>query len=409
MKNECNEVVMVSACRTAIGKFGGTLKGMKAVELAKITASEAIRRAGIEPKQVDELVMGMTMGHGNGSLPPRIVAMQIGMDPRSGASMVSQNCAASMRALDIAIMKLAMGQTQIAVVSGTETQSNVPYILPHMRWGGRLNDTTCIDPLQHDGMVCSLAGMHMGGTAEVVAERYGITREECDELAFISHRRAVRAIDEGRFKREIVPVEIKSRKGSVMYETDEHPLRDTNLEKMAKLPPVFKKGGIVTAANSSGLNDASAAAVLMTRKKAEELGIKPLMKCLSIVTEGVEPEVMGLGPAVAMPKALAEAGVSYGDIDYWEINEAFASQVIGVMRMMKETQGIDMDFGTFEKNGNINNNGSGIGLGHPVGQTGLRLVVSLYYELERLGKTTGGASLCAGGGAGMASIWTRDV
>jgi acetyl-CoA C-acetyltransferase len=409
MKNECNEVVMVSGCRTAIGKFGGAMKGIKAVKLAKLTATEALRRAEVDPQQVGELVMGMTMGHGNGSLPPRIVAMQIGMHPRSGATMVSQNCAASMRALDIAIMKLAMGQTQIALVSGTETQSNVPYILPNMRWGGRLNDTTCIDPLQHDGMVCTLASMHMGGTAEVVAERYGITREECDELALTSHRRAVRAIDEGRFKREIVPVEIKTRKGSAFYETDEHPLRDTNLELMAKLPPVFKKGGIVTAANSSGLNDGSAAAVLMTGKKAAELGLKPLMKCLSIVTEGVEPEVMGVGPALAIPKALNEAGLSYGDIDYWEINEAFASQVIGVMRMMKETQGIEMNFGTFEQDGNINNNGSGIGLGHPVGQTGLRLVVSLYYELERLGKTTGGASLCAGGGAGMASIWTRDV
>jgi acetyl-CoA C-acetyltransferase len=409
MKNECNEVVLVSACRTAIAKFGGAMKGIKAVDLAKLTATEAIKRAGIEPGQVDEFVLGMTMGHGNGSLPPRIVAMQIGMHPRSGATMVNQNCASSMRALDIAVMKLAMGQTQIALVSGTETQSNVPYILPNMRWGGRLNDTPCIDPLQLDGMMCTVAGMHMGGTAEVVAERYGITREECDRLALMSHRRAVRAIEEGRFKREIVPVEIKTKKGFQLYETDEHPLRDTTLELMARLPPVFKKDGIVTAANASGLNDGSSAAVLMTQKKAKELGIKPLMRCLSIVTEGVEPEVMGLGPALAIPKALDEAGLSYEDIDYWEINEAFASQIIGVMRMMEESEGIDMNYGTFEQDGNINNNGSGIGLGHPVGQTGLRLVVSLYYELERLGKITGGASLCAGGGPGMASIWTRDI
>jgi acetyl-CoA C-acetyltransferase len=409
MKNEGNEVVLVSACRTAIGKYGGVFKDITPNELSKITAAEAINRAGIEPRQVDEIVMGMTMGAGNGSLPPRIIAMQIGMDPRSGATMVNQNCGSSMRAIDIAAMKLALGQTQIALVVGTECQSSVPYILPNMRWGARLNHTKCLDPLQNDGMVCSLAGMHMGGTAEVIAERYGITREECDEIALISHRRAVRAIDEGRFAREIVPVEIKTKKGVVLYTADEHPLRDTSLEKMAKLPPVFKKGGVVTAANSSGLNDASAAVVLMTKKKADELGIKPLMKLLSIVTEGIEPVLMGLGPALAIPKALNEAGLSYQDIDYWEINEAFAAQIIGVMRMMKEKNHIDMDFGTFEKDGNINNNGSGIGLGHPVGQTGVRLVVALYHELERLGKTTGGASLCVGGGPALASIWTRDV
>lgn len=409
MRNEGNEVVLVSACRTGIGKYGGTLKDVKPLELMKLTATEAINRAGIEPKMVDELVLGMAMTAGQGSSPPRICALEIGMDPRSSASTVNQNCASSMRALDIAVMKLAMGQTQIAVVSGTECQSSVPYLLPNMRWGARLNDTKCLDPLQIDGMFDSIVQAPMGFTAETVAEMYGITRQECDELALISHSRVARATDEGRFKSQIVPVEIKTRKGTQIFDTDENFLRDTNLEKLAKLPSIFKKGGVVTAGNASSLNDASSAVVLMTKKKADELGLKPLMKCINVVTEGVRPEVMGLGPAVAIPKALKEAGMKYSEVDYWEINEAFASQIIGCFRKMKEDHGIDMDFGTLERDGNINNNGSGIGLGHPVGQTGLRLVISLYYELERLGKTTGGASLCVGGGASMATLWTRDI
>ncbi len=409
MLNQNNEVVMVSACRTAIGKFGGTIKDVRANDLSMVSAGEAIKRAGIDPQVIDEVVMGMTMGHGNGSLPPRIVGMKLGLDPRSGATMVNQNCAASMRAVDIAAMKLAMGQTQVALVIGTESQSTIPYILPNMRWGARMSDTKCIDPAFMDGMMDSLVGLHMGGTAENIAERYGITREECDYLALISHTRAVRAVDGGRFKREIVPLEYKTRKGMAVFDTDEHPIRNTNMEIMAKLPSAFKKGGVVTAANASGMNDCSASVILMTRKKADELGVKPLMKLLSICTEGVEPAVMGLGPAVAMPKALKEAGLNYNDIEYWEINEAFASQMIGCFRLFKENTGIDMNFGTIEEDGNINNNGSGIGLGHPVGATGVRLIVSLYHELERLGATVGGASMCVGGGPGMACIWTRDV
>jgi acetyl-CoA C-acetyltransferase len=331
------------------------------------------------------------------------------MNPRSGATMVNQNCASSMRAIDVAAMKLAMGQTQIALVIGTESQSTAPFILPSMRWGARMQDTKCIDPLFHDGMVDTIEKIHMGETAENVAEACGVTREECDMMGVTSHQRAIRAIDEGRFDAQIVTINHETRKGIKSYRTDEHPMRDASLEKTTKLPAAFRKGGIVTAGNSAGMNDGAAAIVLMTRKKADELGIKPLMKLLSIVTEGVEAKVMGLGPAVAIPKALSEAGLSYDEIDYWELNEAFAAQVIGVAKILKENNDIELDFGTFEQDGNINNNGSGIGLGHPVGATGVRLVVSLYYELERLGKTTGGASLCVGGGPGMASIWTRTI
>ena len=409
MAKELNEVVVVSACRTPIGAYNGSLAGMRANELSKITATEAVNRAGIDMKQIDELVLGMCLHHGNGSLPARIISQQIGMSVESSASMVNQNCASGMRAMEIAAMKLMLGKNDIALVVGTESMSNIPYILQNMRWGARMGDSKAQDAMLADGLVCTLAGGHMGVTAENIAEQYGITREQCDELALLSHKRAVRAVDEGRFIREIVPVLVKKGKKEFLFENDEHPIRGASLESMAKLGPAFKKGGVVTAANASGINDASAAVVMMTKKKAEELGIKPLMKLINVCAEGVDARVMGLGPAVAIPKCLKEAGMKYEDVDYWEINEAFAAQVLGVGRMIKETAGIDLNIGTLEQDGNINDNGSGIGLGHPVGATALRIIVSMYYELERLGKTVGGASLCVGGGPAMASLWTRDI
>ncbi|MDP4159771.1 MAG: thiolase family protein [Bacillota bacterium] len=409
MAIELNEVVMVSACRTPIGDYGGSLQPVPANELTKIVATEAIKRAGIDPKQVDEIVAGMCLGHGNGSCPPRIVAMEIDMEPKSSACMVNQNCASAMRAVEIAAMKLQLGKYDIALVTGTESMSNIPYISTTSRWGARMGDVKLQDAMLADGLVCQLAGSHMGGTAENIAELYGITREECDALALLSHQRAVRSSDEGRFEREIVPVTVKKGRKEYVFTHDEHPIRGASLESMAKLKPAFKKDGVVTAGNASGLNDAAAAVILMTKKKAEELGIKPLMKLINVCDEGVEARVMGLGPAVAIPRCLKEAGMKYEDVDYWEINEAFAAQVLGVGKKLKEEAGININIGTFEQDGNVNTNGSGIGLGHPVGATGLRIIVSLYYELERLGKNVGGASLCVGGGAAMASLWTREI
>lgn len=403
MSREINDVVMVSACRTAIGDYLGSLKGVRANELSAITGKEAIKRAGIDPKMVDELVLGMCLHHGNGSLPPRQVAMAIGMDIKSGASEVSQNCASGMRATEIAAMSLMLGKTDIALVIGTESMSNIPYLLQNARTGYRMGPGKLEDAMLSDGLVCALAQGHMGTTADRVAEIYGITRQECDELALMSHMRANAAVSAGVFRREIVPVEMKSKKGVTVFDTDEHPIKDVSPEKMAKLSPAFSKTGVTTAANASGLNDASAAAVFMTKKKADELGIKPLMKLINVCTEGVDAKVMGLGPAVAIPKCLKQAGMKYEDVDYWEVNEAFSAQVLGVKKMLKEESGIDMSFD------NVNLNGSGIALGHPVGCTALRIIVSLYYELERQGKTIGGASLCVGGGPGMASLWTRDI
>ncbi|MBE9572676.1 MAG: thiolase family protein, partial [Proteobacteria bacterium] len=298
---------------------------------------------------------------------------------------------------------IMLGKTESALVIGVENMSNAPYMIPKGRTGYRLGPGQIEDAMLHDGLIDELVPGHMGITAENVAEKYGITREECDELALISHQRATRAVQEGIFKREIIPVEIKKRKGIEYYETDEHMIPDASLEKMGKLPPAFKKGGVVTAANASGINDAAAAVVVMSGDKARELGIKPLLKMINICNEGVEPKLMGLGPAVAIPKSLERAGMKFEDVEYWEINEAFASQWLGVGRMLEEDFAIKLDLDK------TNHNGSGIALGHPVGCTALRIVVSLYYELERLDLTVGGASLCVGSGPAMASLWTREI
>lgn len=397
------EIVIVSACRTAIGKFMGSLKDISAKDLAITVGKAAIERAGISSDLVDEIVMGQVYPHAQGSLPARQVAMAIGLPIRSNACNVNQNCGSGMRALDIACNNILLGKTEIGLVIGTESMTNAPYMLTKARMGYRMGSGSIEDAIIHDGLFDGMVPGHMGITAENVAELYGITREECDELALMSHHRATKAVQEGVFKREIVPVEIKTKKGITLYETDEHMIPDASTESMAKLPAAFKKGGVVTAANASGINDAGAAVVVMSKKKAEELGVKPLMKMINIVAEGVDPKVMGLGPAVAIPKALKLAGLKFEDIQYWEINEAFAAQFLGVGRMLK--QDFDMDL-SMDK---CNHNGSGIALGHPVGCTALRIIVSLYYEMERLGLTLGGASLCVGGGPALASLWTRDV
>jgi len=403
MMREIQDVVIVSACRTPIAKFQGSLKDFQAIELANIVAKEAIKRAGVDPAIIDEIVMGEVYPHMQGSLPARQVAMAAGLPVRSNACNVNQNCASGMRALDIAINHIQLGKTDVALVVGVESMTNAPYMLPKARMGYRMGPGQIEDAMLHDGLVDRLVPGHMGVTAENIAEKYGITREECDQLALLSHQRATRATQDGTFEREIVGVEIKSKKGITVYNKDEHMIPDASLEKMAKLPTAFRKGGVVTAANASGLNDAAAAVIVMSKAKAQELGAKPLMKLINICAEGVAPEVMGLGPAVAIPKCLKEAGMKYADVEYWEINEAFAPQFIGVGRMIKEEFGIDID------PSKINVNGSGIGLGHPVGCTALRIIVSLYYELEKQGKTIGGASLCVGGGPAMCSLWTRDI
>jgi acetyl-CoA C-acetyltransferase len=396
------EVVIVGAARTAIGKFMGTLKDVPARELAITAAKAAIERSGVPADQIDEICMGQLYGGMQGSLPARQVSMRVGLPHSSSAVSVNQNCTSGMRALEIACQNIMLGQTEIGLVVGVESMTNAPYLLPKGRMGYRMGQGNIEDSMIHDGLFDELVPGHMAMTAENVAAKYGITRQECDELAIISHNRCTKSTQEGIFKREIVAVEMKSKKGSTFFDTDENFIPDASMDKIAKLSPAFKKDGVVTAANASSINDGASAVVVMSLDKAKELGIKPLMKLVSICNAGIDPAVMGLGPAVAIPKALKQAGLSFADIDYWEVNEAFAAQWLGVGRMLKE------DFGMSLTPDNCNFNGSGIALGHPVGSTGLRIVVSLYYELERQGKTLGGASLCVGTGPAMASLWTRE-
>lgn len=397
------EVVMVSACRTAIGGFMGSLKDVSARELAVTAGKAAVERAGIPAELIDEICMGQLYTGMQGSLPARQVGMRVGLPHRSSAVTVNQNCTSAMRALEIAAHNIMLGKTEIGLVVGTESMTNAPYLIPKARMGYRMGQGTIEDSMLYDGLIDELVPGHMGMTAENVAEKFGITREECDRLALTSHSRAVQAIAEGRFKREVVPVEIKTKKGVKVFDTDEHPIKDASMETLGSLPSVFKKGGVVTAGNASGINDGASAAVLMSKERAESLGIKPLMRLINICNEGCDPKIMGIGPALAIPKCLKQAGLKFGDIEYWEINEAFAAQWLGVGRMLERDFGMKLDM---EK---VNHNGSGIALGHPVGSTGLRIVVSLYYEMERLGLTVGGASLCVGGGPAMASLWTREI
>lgn len=396
------EVVIVGACRTAIGNFMGALKDVSARELAIIAGKEAIRRSGVNADKIDEICVGQLYTAMQGSLPARQIAMRIGLPVSSNAVSVNQNCASGMRALEIACHNIMLGKTDFGLAVGVESMTNTPYLLPKARMGYRMGQGVIEDSMLHDGLFDELSGGHMGMTAENVAAKYGITREECDELAVLSNQRAMAAIKEGRFKREITPVVMKTRKGEATFDTDEHPQALESAEAIRGMKPVFKEGGVVTAANSSGINDGASAVVVTSAAKAKELGLKPLLKLVNICGAGVAPEIMGIGPAVAIPKCLGGAGMKFEDIEYWEINEAFAAQWLGVGRMLKEDYGIEL------KLDKVNRNGSGIALGHPVGSTALRIVVSLLYEMERLDLAYGGASLCTGGGPAMASLWTRE-
>ncbi len=397
------DVVVVSACRTAIGDFLGGLKEVSARHLGIAVGKAAVERAGILPEMIDEICMGQIYGAMQGSLPARQVGMGIGLPFRSAAVSVNQNCSSGMRAVEVASHNIMLGKTEIALAVGVESMSNAPFLIPKARSGYRMGQGTIEDHILHDGLEDELVPGHMGVTAENVAEKYDISRKECDELAFISHSRAVRAIDEGYFLREIVPIQVQTRKGVTAFSVDEHPIRDVSLERMGQLRTVFKKDGVVTAANASGINDGASALLLMSKDKAADLGIKPLMKLVNICSEGCDPKLMGIGPAFAIPKCLGQVGLDFNDIEYWELNEAFAAQWLGVGRVLKAERGIELNLDT------INHHGSGIALGHPVGSTGVRIIVTLYYEMERLGLTMGGASLCVGGGPAMASLWTRDV
>ena len=391
MKN----VVIVGAKRTPIGDFLGALKTVGPVELAITAARAALEQANVSPELVQEVACGMIYKEGQKGNPGRQIQLGMGIPVEGWAYTVDQQCASGMKAFELLSQSIMLGKVEVGLAIGTESMSQAPYVLMKAREGYRMGDGTIYDTMLRDGLVCASLGYHMGLTAENVAERYNITREEQDELALLSHTRAVTAIKDGVFASQIAPVTVESRKGPITVSVDEHPRSDISLEKLAAMKPAFKKNGTVTAGNASGVNDAACALVLMAEEKAVKLGLKPLARLVVTANAGVEPAYMGLGPIVAVPKALQLAGLTDKDIGYYEINEAFAAQFIGCERELK----IDRS--------RINHNGSGIGLGHPVGCTAARIILAAVYELERIGCRYALASLCVGGGPAMATIVER--
>ena len=388
------DVVIVSACRTAIGKFQGQFKDVSARELAITAGKEAIRRAGIDINTIDEIVMGECYTAMQGSLPARQVSMRIGLPIESSAVTVNQNCASGMRALEIACNNIQLGKTDIGLVVGVENMTQAPFLLPKARMGYRMGGipteggAELYDSMIHDALYDALVPGHMGVTADNVAKLCNVSRQECDELAVISHNRACAAIDAGKFKDEIIPVILHNKKkGDIAIDTDEHPIRNCSYETISKMKAVFTPDGVTTAANASGINDGAAAIVLASGEAVEKYGLKPMVKLIGWGQGGVDPKIMGVGPVVASRAAMAKAGVSIEDIDLVEANEAFAAQSIAVARELH----FDMS--------KVNVNGGAIALGHPVGASGARIVVTLIHEmLKRDDAKKGMATLCIGGG-----------
>ncbi len=388
------EIVIASACRTAIGTFGGTLKDVPAAELGALVVKEAVNRAGIKPEMVDEVIFGNVLQAGLGQNIARQVSIKAGLPIETTAMTINIVCGSGLKSVALAANQIKAGEAEIVVCGGTENMSAAPYAIPSARWGARMNNNKIVDVMVNDGLWDAFNQYHMGITAENVAEQYGLTREMQDEFAVASQNKAEAAIKGGKFKDEIVPVVIHGKKGDVVFDTDEHPKFGSTIEKVAKLKPAFKRdGGTVTAANASGINDSAAALVVMTKEKADELGIKPLATIVSYATGGVDPSVMGIGPVPAVRKAMAKADMTIKDIDLIEANEAFAAQSLAVAR--------DLEFDMSK----VNVNGGAIALGHPIGASGARILVTLLYEMQkREDVNTGLATLCIGGGQGQALI-----
>lgn len=390
-----NKTVIVSAVRTAGGKFGGKLVGLEASQLGALVVNEAVKRAAISPEAVDELIFGCGWQAGVGPNVARISGVNGGLPYKTPAYTVNIRCGSSLKAAIIGASTIKSEDGEVLVVGGTESSSNVPYILKGARWGLRMGDKQVYDALHKDGFMCQLAGMFMGNTAELLADKYKISREEQDAFAADSHIKAVKAIEEGKFREEILPVEVKADKTFEIFEQDEIPRKNIEFGKLGKLPPVFKEDGTVTAGNSCALCDAAAAMVMMSEKKAKEMGVKPMAVIRSYATAAVDPMYMGIGPVEAIPVALKKAGMTLGDIDLIELNEAFAAQYLAVEREMK-----------FDRT-KVNVHGGAIALGHPVGATGVKILTTLLYALKTCDKQVGLASLCIGGGQGVAMIVER--
>lgn len=388
------EVVIASAVRTAIGTFGGALKEVPSVDLGALVIKEALSRAGIDGSKVDEVIMGNVLQGGLGQNPARQASVKAGVPVEVPAMTINKVCGSGLRAVSLACQMILSGDEDVIVAGGMENMSRAPYVLDTTRWGQRMGDGKITDLMIKDGLWEAFNDYHMGITAENIAEQWNITREEQDEFSVQSENKAEKAIKEGRFKDEIVPVSVPQRKGDpIIFDTDEHVKFGSTIEKLAKLKPAFKKGGTVTAGNASGLNDGAAAIVVMSAEKAKELGVKPLVKIISYGSKGLDPKIMGYGPFVATKKALEKVNLNIEDIDLIEANEAFAAQSIAVAR--------DLHFDMSK----VNVNGGAIALGHPIGASGARILVSLIYEMmKREDAKKGLATLCIGGGMGTALV-----
>jgi acetyl-CoA C-acetyltransferase len=387
------DVVIVSAVRTAIGSFMGALSKTPATELGAIVIKEAINRAGITGEQVDEVIMGNVLQAGLGQGPARTAAIKAGLPIEVPAMAINKLCGSGLKAVHLASQAIQTGEAEIVVAGGMENMSLAPYLLTKGRTGYRMGDGKIQDSMITDGLQCAINDYHMGVTAENIAEQYGLTREEQDEFAAWSQQKTERAIAAGKFTDEIVPVVIPQRKGEpIIFDTDEFPRAGVTAAGLAKLKPAFKKEGTVTAGNASGINDGAAALVLMSREKATELGLKPIAVIRGIGAAGVDPAIMGIGPVPASKKALEKAGLTIEDIDLVEANEAFAAQSLAVGR----------DLGI--PNEKLNVNGGAVALGHPIGASGARILVTLLHEMKRRESHYGLATLCIGGGQGVATI-----
>ena len=425
------DVVIVSAARTAVGQFGQSLKDVPVVKLGGLVINEALKRAGIRPSRtkdkefapeifggktdtdleakyydfdsslkevvIDEVIMGNVLQAGLGQNSARQASIFGGVPKETNAFTINKVCSSGLKSIILGAQSIMVGDAEVVVAGGMENMSMAPYILPAARWGARMFNTDLVDLMVLDGVWEIFYGYHMGLTAENIAERFGITREEQDAFSLVSHQRALKASKEGWLKEEIIPVKIPQKKGDpIVFEVDERPM-ETSMEKMAKLGTAFKKGGTVTAANASGINDAAAAVVIMSRDKAKELGLKPMARLVSYAAGGVDPAYMGLGPVPAVKKALAKGGLKLDQIDMIELNEAFAAQAISNMRELK------MD------PARTNMHGGGISIGHPIGCTGARLITGLCYQMNRLNLRYGLATMCIGGGQGLAAIIEREA
>jgi acetyl-CoA C-acetyltransferase len=394
-----DDVVIISGCRTAVGKFQGSLADLSATQLGAVVVREAVKRAGVSFDQVDECIMGNVLPAGLGQNPARQAAIFGGLSPATGAMTINKVCGSGLKSVALAAQAVQTGNSSIVVAGGMESMTNAPYLLPQARKGYRLGNGKVIDSMVHDGLWDIYNDYHMGITGENVAEKYGITREEQDEFAVNSHRKAIAAWKECRFKSQIVPVELPAKKkgeASVLFEKDESPREDTTIESLRALKPAFKKDGTVTAGNAPGVNDGAAAVVVTSASRAKELGAQPMVRIVAQATSGVEPKWVMMAPVDAVKKIWEKTGWKADDVDLYELNEAFSVQALGVMREL----GLDPN--------RVNVNGGAVAIGHPIGASGARVLVTLIYEMTRRNAKRGIAALCLGGGNAVAMAVERD-